>query len=160
MSKYTIFHNPRCSKSRQTLQILKDNECDTEIILYLETTIDQSVLVDVIKKISLSPRELLRKGEQEFKDNDLKNKNLSDQEIIEFMVKHPKLIERPIVIKGNKNANEKVKDAIEYLIGRFRSDKKIDRNDIITSLNKEMIEETNNQSTVQSLGEVIKTPKS
>ena len=102
MSKYTIFHNPRCSKSRQTLQILKDNECDTEIILYLETALDQSVLEDAIKKISLSPRELLRKGEQEFKDNDLKNKNLSDQEIIEFMVKHPKLIERPIVIKGNK----------------------------------------------------------
>ena len=102
MSKYTIFHNPRCSKSRQTLQILKDNECDTEIILYLETAIDQSVLEGVIKKISLSPRELLRKGEQEFKDNDLKNKNLSDQEIIEVMVKHPKLIERPIVIKGDK----------------------------------------------------------
>ena len=102
MSKYIIFHNPRCSKSRQTLQILKDNECDTEIILYLETAIDQSVLEDVIKKISLSPRELLRKGEQEFKDNNLNNKNLSDQEIIEFMVKHPKLIERPIVIKGNK----------------------------------------------------------
>lgn len=102
MSKYTIFHNPRCSKSRQTLQILKDNECDTEIILYLETSLDQSVLEGVIKKISLSPRELLRKGEQEFKDYDLKNKNLSDQEIIEFMVKHPKLIERPIVIKGDK----------------------------------------------------------
>jgi arsenate reductase len=102
MSKYTIFHNPRCSKSRQTLQILKDNECDTEIILYLETALDQSVLDDVIKKISLSPRELLRKGEQEFKDNDLKNKNFSDQEIIAFMVKHPKLIERPIVIKDDK----------------------------------------------------------
>ena len=102
MSKYTIFHNPRCSKSRQTLQILKDNECDTEIILYLETAIDQSVLEDVIKKISLSPRDLLRKGEQEFKDNDLKNINLSDQEIIKFMVKHPKLMERPIVIKGDQ----------------------------------------------------------
>ena len=102
MSKYKIFHNPRCSKSRQTLQILKDNECDTEIILYLETDIDQSVLESIIKKLSLSPRELLRKGEQEFKDNDLKNKNLSDQEIIEFMVKHPKVIERPIVIKGDK----------------------------------------------------------
>ena len=102
MSKYKIFHNPRCSKSRQTLQILKDNECDTEIILYLETDIDQSVLESIIKKLSLSPRELLRKGEQEFKDNNLKNKNLSDQEIIEFMVKHSKLIERPIVIKGDK----------------------------------------------------------
>ena len=102
MSKYTIFHNPRCSKSRQTLQILKDNECDTEIILYLETPLDQSVLEGVIKKISLPPRELLRKGEQEFKDNDLKNKNFSDQEIIAFIVKHPKLIERPIVIKDDK----------------------------------------------------------
>jgi len=64
-----------------------------------------------------------------------------------------------IAIKGNKNSNEKVKDAIEYLIYRFRSDKKIDRNDIITALNKDMIQDTKNQSAVQSLGEVIKTPK-
>ena len=64
-----------------------------------------------------------------------------------------------IAIKGDKNANEKVKDAIEYLIYRFRSDKKIDRNDIITALNKDMIQDTKTQSTVQSLGEVIKTPK-
>jgi len=64
-----------------------------------------------------------------------------------------------IAIKGNKKANEKVKDAIEYLINRFRSDKKIDRTDIITSFNQDMIQDTKNQSTVQSLGEVIKTPK-
>ena len=64
-----------------------------------------------------------------------------------------------IAIKGDKNANEKVKDAIEYLINRFRSDKKIDKNDIITSLNKDMIQDTKNQSAVQFLGEVIKTPK-
>ena len=64
-----------------------------------------------------------------------------------------------IAIKGNKNANEKVKDAIEYLIYRFRSDKKIDRNDIIAALNKDMIQDTKNQSTVQSLEEAIKTPK-
>jgi len=64
-----------------------------------------------------------------------------------------------IAIKGNKYANEKVKDAIEYLIDRFRSDKKIDRNDIITSLNNDMIKDTKNQSTVQSLEEIIKTPK-
>tara|TARA_Y100000590_G_scaffold33640_1_gene36881 strand:- start:9630 stop:10646 length:1017 start_codon:yes stop_codon:yes gene_type:complete len=64
-----------------------------------------------------------------------------------------------ISIKGKKAANEKVKDAIEYLINRFRLDKKIDRNDIITSLNKDMIQETKNQSTVQSLREIIKTPK-
>ena len=64
-----------------------------------------------------------------------------------------------IAIKGDKYANEKVKDAIEYLINRFRVDKKIDKNDIIASLNREMIQDTKNQSTVQSLGEVIKTPK-
>ena len=64
-----------------------------------------------------------------------------------------------IAIQGNKYANEKVKDAIEYLINRFRSDKKIDRNDIITSLNNDMIKDVKNQSTVQSLEEVIKTPK-
>jgi len=64
-----------------------------------------------------------------------------------------------IAIKGDKYANEKVKDAIEYLINRFRIDKKIDKDDIITSLNRDMIQDTKNQSTVQSLGEVIKTPK-
>ena len=64
-----------------------------------------------------------------------------------------------ISIKGEKNANKKVKDAIEYLINRFRSDKKIDRNDLISSLNKDMIQDTKNKSTVQPLEEVIKTPK-
>ena len=64
-----------------------------------------------------------------------------------------------ITIKGEKQANEKVKNAIEYLIDRFRSDKKIDRNDIISSLNKDMVEDIKTQSVVQSLGEVIKTPK-
>jgi len=64
-----------------------------------------------------------------------------------------------ISIKGNKIANEKVKNAIEYLIKRFRSDKKIDRNDIITSLNKDMVQDIKNQTSVHSLGEIIKTPK-
>ncbi len=64
-----------------------------------------------------------------------------------------------IAIKGDKLANEKVKDAIEYLINRFRSSKKIDRNDVITSLNTYMVQDIKNQSSVQSLGEVIKTPK-
>ena len=64
-----------------------------------------------------------------------------------------------IAIKGDKYANEKVKDAIEYLINRFRSDQKIDRNDIIAALNTDMIQDTKNQTIVQSLGEVIKTPK-
>ncbi len=64
-----------------------------------------------------------------------------------------------IIIKGKKNANEKVKDAIEYLIYRFRSDKKIDKNDIVSALNKDMVQDTKTQTIIQSLGEVIKTPK-
>ncbi len=64
-----------------------------------------------------------------------------------------------IAIKGDKSSNEKVKDAIEYLINRFRSDKKIDKNDIMTSLNKDMIQDSKNLSTVQSIDDVIKTPK-
>ena len=64
-----------------------------------------------------------------------------------------------ISIKGNKYSNEKVRDAIEYLINRFRTDKKIDRNDIITSLNKDMVQYTKNESIIRSFGEVIKTPK-
>ena len=64
-----------------------------------------------------------------------------------------------IAIKGEKNANEKVRDAIEYLIERFKLDKKIDKNDIVASLNKDMIEDMKNQSSVQPLEEVIKTPK-
>ena len=64
-----------------------------------------------------------------------------------------------IAIKGNKHANEKVKDAIEYLIERFRSDKKIDKNDIIASLNRDMIKDTQNQSTLRPIEEIIKTPK-
>ena len=64
-----------------------------------------------------------------------------------------------ISIKGDKSANEKVKDAIEYLIYRFRSDEKIDRNDIITALNTDMVQDTKNQSKIQSIGEIIKTPK-
>ena len=64
-----------------------------------------------------------------------------------------------IAIKGDKHKNEKVKDAIEYLIKRFRSDKKIDRNDIITALNTNMVQDTKSHSTIQPLGDVIKTPK-
>ena len=99
MSVYKIFHNSRCSKSRQALQILQDNNCDIEIINYLETDIDVSLIKDVLKKLSLNPRDILRTSEQEYKDNNLKEDDLSDDDLIDYLVKYPKLIERPIVIK-------------------------------------------------------------
>ena len=102
MSAFKIFHNSRCSKSRQALQILQDSNCDIEIINYLETDLDVSLIKDVLKKLSLKPRDILRTSEQDYKDNNLKQDNLSDDELIEYMIKYPKLIERPIVIKGHK----------------------------------------------------------
>ena len=102
MSAYKIFHNPRCSKSRQALQILQDNNCDIEIINYLETDLNVSLIKDVLHKLSLKPRDILRTSEQDYKDNNLKEDNFSDDDLIDYMIKHPKLIERPIVIKGHR----------------------------------------------------------
>ena len=102
MSSFKIFHNPRCSKSRQALQILKENNCDYEIFLYLDMELNTHLIEDILKKLDLSPRELLRKGELDYKDNDLRNIEHSDQDIINFMIKFPKLIERPIVVKEDR----------------------------------------------------------
>ena len=102
MSVYKIFHNPRCSKSRQTLQLLKDNNCKIEIISYLEIDLKVSSIKELLKKLTLKPRDILRKCEQEYKDNNLKKDNLSEEDLINYMIKYPKLIERPIVVKGDK----------------------------------------------------------
>jgi arsenate reductase len=102
MSAYKIFHNPRCSKSRQALKILQDSNSDIEIFNYLETDLDISLIKDVLKKLSLKPRDILRTSEQDYKDNNLEEDNLSDDDLIDFMIKYPKLIERPIVIKGHR----------------------------------------------------------
>jgi len=97
-----IFHNPRCSKSRQTLQLLEDNNQEIEIIEYLKTPPSAAELKKVLKMLNISPRQLLRKGEKEYKEVNLADTSLSDQQIIDAMVNHPKLIERPIVIKDGK----------------------------------------------------------
>ena len=102
MSVYKIFHNPRCSKSRQTLKLLEDNNCEIEIINYLEIDLDVLLIKDTLEKLSLKPRDILRKSEQEYKDNNLKREDFSDNELIDYMIKYPKLIERPIVIKEDR----------------------------------------------------------
>ena len=102
MSAFKIFHNSRCSKSRQALQILQDSNCDIEIINYLETDLDASLIKDILKKLSLKPRDILRTSEQDYKDNNLKEDDLSDDDLIDYMIQFPKLIERPIVVRGNK----------------------------------------------------------
>jgi len=101
MNKFKIYHNPRCSKSRQTLKILMDNGIEPEILEYLKDVPTIAVLKTVLKKLGLSPNQILRKGEAIFKEK-YKGQDLSDDQLLAAMVENPKLIERPIVIKGNK----------------------------------------------------------
>ena len=98
----TIFHNPRCSKSRQTLQLLQGQGIEPDVRLYLEDSPSADEIKDILKKLGISPRELLRKGEDAYKENNLNNKELSDEALINAMVEFPKLIERPIVINGDQ----------------------------------------------------------
>lgn len=97
-----ILHNPRCSKSRATLQLLKDNDVEPEVILYLETPPDAARLTSILGKLDMQPRELLRKGQAEYKEMGLDNMQMSDRELIAAMIKAPILIERPIVLANGK----------------------------------------------------------
>ncbi len=100
----SIFHNPRCSKSRQTLELLRDKGVEPEIIKYLDTPPDEATLSAILDQLDMQPRELMRKKEKEYKENGLDNPDLSREQLIAAMVAHPKLIERPIVIKDEKAA--------------------------------------------------------
>lgn len=96
-----IYHNPRCSKSREGLNILEDSGKEFEIVKYLDTVPSVSELESVLQLLNISPLELVRKNEAIWKEN-YKGKTLTDSEIIAAMVAHPKLIERPIVVNGKK----------------------------------------------------------
>ena len=102
MSDFIIYHNPRCSKSRQTLEILDQHDLETEIVLYLDNPPSAEEIASILNKLELSPRDILRKGEDAYKELNLKNDKLTNKDLINFMVENPKLIERPIVIRGDK----------------------------------------------------------
>jgi arsenate reductase len=99
-----IYHNPRCSKSRQTLQLLKEHGVEPEVVEYLKTPPDRAALERILDMLGIEPRDLMRKKEQEYKDNNLNDPNLTRDQLIDAMLAHPKLIERPIVIKNGKAA--------------------------------------------------------
>lgn len=101
MAQIQIYHNPRCRKSREALAILEENQADFEIIEYLKDTPSEAELKAVLKKLGIPAQELLRKGEDVYKEQ-YKGKELSEDEWIAAMVANPKLIERPIIIKGDK----------------------------------------------------------
>lgn len=96
-----IYHNPRCSKSRQGLAILEESKLKFEIVNYLKTPSSKEEISEIIKMLSIAPIDLVRKNEAIWKEN-YKGKTLTDDQIINAMVENPKLIERPIVINNGK----------------------------------------------------------
>jgi arsenate reductase (glutaredoxin) len=108
----TIYHNPRCSKSRQTLQLLHDKGIEPEIVEYLKTPPDAETLSGLLKMLGLTPRELMRRKEAAYKDNALDDDSLDETALIAGMVANPVLIERPIVVKGGKAALGRPPEAV------------------------------------------------
>jgi arsenate reductase (glutaredoxin) len=99
MRAVTIYHNPRCSKSRNTLALLEKNGVHPKIILYLETPLTSKEIAGLLRKLGLTASQLVRRGEEDYKACGL-GKDSSDEEILAAMSSYPKLIERPIVVSG------------------------------------------------------------
>jgi arsenate reductase len=100
----TIYHNPRCSKSRATLHLLEARGLKPKIVEYLQTPPSAAELKAILKKLKLKPQDLLRRGEPRYAELDSQHRNLGDDALIALMVANPILIERPIVIAGDKAA--------------------------------------------------------
>lgn len=104
MSDIIIYHNPRCSKSRQTLQLLIDHNVTPTIIEYLKSGVTKEEVTSLLSKLSILPRELMRTKDAIYKEQALNNELLTDEELINAIVKTPKLLERPIVVNNDKAA--------------------------------------------------------
>lgn len=96
----TIYHNPRCSKSRQTLELLRARGIEPQVIHYLDTPPDAATLRALVRKLGISARDLVRKGEPEYGSAGLDRADCTEAEVIAALVAHPRLIERPIVVSG------------------------------------------------------------
>ena len=101
-STITIYHNPRCSKSRQSLALLEDKGAAPRVVHYLDTPPTEAELKSLLRMLGLSPRELMRRGEAAYQENNLDKDSLSDDDLIRVMVANPILIERPIVVGDGK----------------------------------------------------------
>jgi arsenate reductase (glutaredoxin) len=113
--KIVVYHNSRCSKSRCALEFLQDKGLEFEVVEYLKDVPTKEDLKSVISKLGIDPEDLIRKGEEEFKTN-FKDKKLTADQCIDAMVKFPKLIERPIVLKGDKGVVARPTEKIEDLL--------------------------------------------
>lgn len=96
-----IYHNPRCSKSRQTLALIEEKGIKPTIIKYLDEPLSETDINDLLSKLGLDARGIIRSGEDAYKTLELKNSQLDEQALIAAIAKYPKLLERPIVVEGN-----------------------------------------------------------
>ncbi len=102
MKKYKIYHNPRCSKSRQTLGILRENGIEPEIVEYLKTPLKKKELQMISKAVGLRPASFIRKNENDYKENGIAEYLDNDEKVFQYIIKYPKIMERPIVILNGK----------------------------------------------------------
>lgn len=113
-----IYHNPRCSKSRKTLELLNEKGIETEIIEYLKTPPDFETLDKILQGLNMEPRDLMRKGQDEYKTLNLDNEALSREELIIAMIENPILIERPIVVTNKGFAIGRPIENVEKILSK------------------------------------------
>ena len=104
MSEYTMWHNPRCSKSRQTLALLEEYGVEPEIVKYVDSPPDKDAIRAALDMLGFEPRELMRKNEAIYSELELDDVKKNREELIDAMAEHPRLIERPVVIRGDRAA--------------------------------------------------------
>ena len=102
MASLTIYHNPRCSKSRQTLELINNHGVEVEIVEYIKQPPSIEQLKNILSSLNLKAQDIMRKKEAEYKDSGLNNASLTEEQQLKLMIKNPKVMERPIVVKGNK----------------------------------------------------------
>ena len=115
MQEIQIWHNPKCSKSRAAMELLENKNIDASVVKYLEQTPTKEQLIDVLKKLNMKASQLLRTGEDVYKELNLKDEN-SEEKLIEAMVENPILIERPIIIKGESAVIARPIENLEELL--------------------------------------------
>ena len=116
MSEYILIHNPRCSKSRETLGILEANNIEPEILLYLEKKMDKNFLENLFKALSKNPKDCLRTKEEDYKSLDINWDD--DSQAIDAIIKYPKILERPILLKGDKAVIGRPPELVKELISK------------------------------------------
>ena len=119
MMKLKIYHNPDCSKSRATLALLEENGVDPEIVYYLETPPDIDELKALLQQLGMGIREILRKSEPEYETLGLDDDSLSDEILFEFLCTHPRLLQRPIVVRGERAVLGRPPENVLALIGEL-----------------------------------------